>query len=305
MTHTLETTSTPWRRGPFRAPQRELTFGATYEDSSIELRAFKPRSRVFCIAGAGCTARALAAAGHEVTAVDINPLQLDYARSRAAGEPPRRGTVERLMAWGRAFAVLVGWSPRKLANFLYLSDPAEQLEYWDHRLDTRIWRLVLDTLLTPRLLGLCYSGAFIESLPRDFGKQLRHRLRRGWASHSNRHNPYAASLLLGTPLVEPGAPESPINFVCADAADFLAGSMPASFDSFALSNIGDGAPSGYLRRLRAAMEHAAAPGAVVVTRSFAEPGDNTTANWAALDRSLLWGVVEVNRIEGGRLCSIC
>jgi S-adenosylmethionine:diacylglycerol 3-amino-3-carboxypropyl transferase len=305
MTHMLETASTPWRRGPFRAPQRGLTFGTTYEDSSIELRAFNPRSRVFCIAGAGCTARALAAAGHEVTAVDINPRQLAYARSRAAGEPPQMGTVERLMALGRASAVLVGWSHRNLTDFLNLSAPAEQLEYWDHRLDTRIWHVVLDTLLTPHLLGLCYSGPFIESLPRDFGKQLRHRLRRGWASHSNRHNPYAALLLLGTPPVEPGAPKSPINFVCADAADFLEGCLPASFDAFALSNIRDGAPSSYLRRLRGAMEHAATPGAVVVTRSFAEPRDSTAANCAALDRSLLWGVVEVSRIGGGRPCSIC
>jgi S-adenosylmethionine:diacylglycerol 3-amino-3-carboxypropyl transferase len=305
MAHTLETTSTPWQRGPFRAPQRGLTFGTTYEDSSIELRAFKPLSRVFCIAGAGCTARALAAAGHDVTAVDINPVQLAYARSRAAGEPPRMGAVERLMMCGRAFGTLVGWSRRQLANFLNLSDPAEQLEYWDQRLDTRIWRVVLDALLSPHLLGLCYSGPFLESLPRDFGKQLRHRLRRGWGSHLNKHNPYAALLLLGTLPVEPGVAESPINFVCADAAEFLEVCLPENFDAFALSNIGDGAPSGYIRRLRAAMEHAAAPGAVVVTRSFAEPGDNTTANRAALDRSLLWGVVEVNRVEGGKPCSIC
>src|ERR1035441_1260427 len=174
MIRTLEPTSTPWRRGPFRARQRGLTFGTTYEDSSIELRAFKPRSRVFCIAGAGCTARALAAAGHDVTAVDINRVQLAYARSRAAGEPPRMGTVEPLMMCGRAFGALVGWSRRQLEPFLDLSDPAEQLEYWDHRLDTRTWRAALDTLLTPNLLGLCYSGPFLESLPRDFGKHLRH-----------------------------------------------------------------------------------------------------------------------------------
>ena len=114
-----------------------------------------------------------------------------------------------------------------------------------------------------------------------------------------------SSLLLGTPPLEPGAPESPINFVCADAAEFLEGCMPACFDSFALSNIGDGAPSGYLRRLRAAIQHAAAPGAVVVSRSFAEPSDDTITNWAAQDRSLLWGVIKVNRIEGGKPCSIC
>lgn len=301
---TLETEPTPWRRGPFRE-QRGLTFGSMYEDPAIELRAFNPRSRVFCIAAAGCTASTLAAAGHKVIAVDINPLQLAYAKSRATGGSLQMGRVERLMALVRKFAILVGWNRRALTDFLSLSDPAEQLDYWDHRLDTRRWRVVLDTLLSRHLLGLCYSGPFIESLPRDFGRQLRGRLRRGWASHSNRDNPYAASLLLGTPPAEPGTPETPINFVCADAAEFLEGCMPACFDSFAMSNIGDGAPLGYMRRLRAAIERAAAPEAVVVTRTFAEPSDNTITNWAAQDRSLLWGAVEVNRVEGGQPCSIC
>jgi S-adenosylmethionine:diacylglycerol 3-amino-3-carboxypropyl transferase len=70
-------TSTAWRRGPFRLRPRGPIFGQTYEDSAIELRVFKPQSRVFAIAGAGCTARALAAAGHFVTAVDINARQLE------------------------------------------------------------------------------------------------------------------------------------------------------------------------------------------------------------------------------------
>jgi S-adenosylmethionine:diacylglycerol 3-amino-3-carboxypropyl transferase len=287
-----------------------------YEDSSIELSAFKPHSRVFCIASAGCTARALAAAGHEVTAVDISPAQLAYAKSRAAGAPPQVGAVERLMAFGREFLTLAGWSRRSLEDFLTLSEPAEQLEFWDRRLDTRIWRAVVETLLTPRLLRLCYAGPFVQSLPSDFGARLRRRLRRGWSTHSNRSNPYAASLLLGAAPVEAGESASPINFVCADAAAFLEGCSPASFDAFALSNIGDGAPSGYPRRLRSAIERAAAPGAVVVTRSFSEPGRfsepghdatasrNATANWATYDRSLLWGVVEVGLTGGGNLCSI-
>jgi hypothetical protein len=65
----------------------------------------------------------------------------------------------------------------------------------------------------------------------------------------------------------------------------------------------------YQRRLRGAVERAAAPGAVLVTRSFAEPVSDTASNWAALDRSLLWGVVEVSRVDGGNAgdpqCSIC
>lgn len=301
----LETPSTPWRHGPLRARQRRLIFGRMYEDSGIELRAFKPQSRVFCIASAGCTARALAAAGHEVTAVDINPLQLAYAKSRAAGEPAQVGSAERLIAFGRKVASLSGWDQRKLTNFLNLSNPDEQLEYWDHRLDTRIWRTVVDTLLAPRLLGLCYASPFLDSLPKDFGPQLRQRLRRGWASHSNRTNPYAATLLLGTWSAEPGTAAVPIKFVCADAADYLENCSPAVFDSFALSNIGDGAPSKYLRRLHAAIEHAAAPGTVAVTRSFSEPDKNNVANWAAQDRSMLWGAVEVTRVGSDKPCSIC
>jgi S-adenosylmethionine:diacylglycerol 3-amino-3-carboxypropyl transferase len=309
MLPTPEMASTPWRHGPFKAQSHQLSFGQTYEDSGIELQTFKPRSRVFCIAGAGCTARALAAAGHHVTAVDINPLQLDYAQLRAAGGPLRIGVAERLLAFGRNLAKLAGWSRVKLADFLNLSDPGEQVEYWDRRLDTQAWRVAVDTLLSPRVLGICYASPFIESLPQDFGLRLRQRLRRTWATHSNRSNPYAASLLLGRPPIEPNAPEFLIQFVCADAADFLESSPPAAFDGFSLSNIGDGASPEYLWRLRVAIDHAAAPNAIVVARTFAEPGPNTLANRAPLDRSLLWGVVEVSRTAeicaGGKSCCTC
>ncbi|MGA3047558.1 MAG: DUF3419 family protein [Terracidiphilus sp.] len=295
----FETKSNPWRRGPFQAQPRGLIFGRTYEDPDIELRAFKPRSRIFSIAGAGCTARALAAAGHHVTGVDINPDQLAYAESRAVGEPTQKGGAERLMALGRNLATLVGWSRGKLAHFLNLSDDVEQSDYWDCWLDTPMWRATVDTLLNPRLLRLCYASPFVDALPRDFGVRLRRRLQRVWIRHAYRRNPYAAVLLLGTPPAEPGAAVFSIQFICADAADFLENS-PTEFDAFALSNIGDGAPLNYLRRLRAAIERAAAPGAMFVARTFAEPDPNTTANWAALDRSLLWGVVKVDHITAER-----
>lgn len=309
----LETDS-PWRRGPFRVRTNRIVFGQTYEDCGIELRAFRPQSRVFTIAGAGCTARALAAAGHHVTAVDIDRAQLAYAESRAACQPARAGAVERLLALGREMARLAGWSRGKLAEFLNLPDCAQQIEYWDKFLDTHLWRAAVDTLLSPRLLGLCYAGPFVASLPREFGSRLRRRLRRGWANHSNRSNPYAAALLLGAPpagpgMPEPGLPKRPIQFACADAADFLESGPPSVYDAFALSNIGDGASAEYLRRLRDAVERAAAPDAVVVSRTFAEPGSATRANWAAQDRSLLWGVVEVCPIAdfrgGGGSCCIC
>lgn len=71
-----------WRRGRLRGRGRgrpgggpELLFGRMHEDPALELALFPPRSRVVCIASAGCTAFALAAAGHEVTAVDVNPAR--------------------------------------------------------------------------------------------------------------------------------------------------------------------------------------------------------------------------------------
>ena len=171
----------------------------TLAASTPWLRAFKPRSLVFSIAGAGCTDRALAAAGHRVTAVDINPLQLGYARSRAAGGPLRIGVAERLLAFGRNSGKLAGWSRLKLADFLKLSDRAEQVEYWDRRLDSQTGHVAVDRLLAPRLLCIGYASPFVESLPRDFGPRLRQRFRRTWATHPNRSNPCAVSLLSGRP----------------------------------------------------------------------------------------------------------
>jgi S-adenosylmethionine:diacylglycerol 3-amino-3-carboxypropyl transferase len=325
MLTTLETARTPWSAGPLRTgplttgPQR-LIFGETYEDAEIELRAFAPHSRVLTIAGAGMTARTLAAAGYRVTTVDVSAPQIHYAKHRAAGGAARPGSAERLLARGRALARAAGWRRERVEEFLALEDCTEQAAYWDRWLDTPAWRAVVETLLGPRLLVLWYRSPFVRSLPREFGRLLRERLRRGWATHANRGNPYAALLLLGKtppePEPAPGLKLEPIRFVCADAAEFLESVAPASFDAFALSNIGDGATVEYMLRLHAAIRHAAAPGAAVVTRSFAEPADATRANWAARDRSLLWGVVDVaNGVDevdlsdaaqaGGASCCTC
>jgi hypothetical protein len=316
---TFEAVQTVWREGraTFGAAPRQLVFGQTYEDPRIELRAFPPKSRVFCIAGAGFTAHALAAAGHRVTAVDINAAQLDYARVLNDGDPPRAGVAERVLAAGRRWGALCGWTREKLEAFVNLESCSEQVTYWDRELDTPMWRASADTLLAPWLLRLCYRGPFVAALPPGFGARIRRRLRRGWASHGNRSNPFAALLMLGKPIGCAHAPALPIRFVCADAAEFLEGCAPGSFDAFALSNLGDGSSREYLRRLAVAMKRATSPDAAVVWRSFAEPPSEMIANsigggivnCAAADRSLLWGVVGACRVrdlrDGGLPCCIC
>jgi S-adenosylmethionine:diacylglycerol 3-amino-3-carboxypropyl transferase len=296
----LDLAVTPWRAGAFQRRSGQLMFGRMYEDPAIELALFPPRSRVFAIASAGCTARALAAAGHRVTAVDINRSQVEYAAARARGALAQTGAAERLLANGRRLLPLIGWGEMKRRAFLELADPSAQLDYWDRTLETPAWRTALDLLLSRSLLRLFYRGTFLGALPPAFDTAIRARLRRGWGLHANRSNPYAWRLLLGdAPIAEDLAPAThPIDFVCADAAEFLERSRPRSFDAFTLSNIADGASPAYIARLDAAVRRAAAPGAIAVIRTFAEPADSNAAAQAARDRALLWGGITIQRTGG-------
>jgi S-adenosylmethionine:diacylglycerol 3-amino-3-carboxypropyl transferase len=244
------------------------------------------------------------APSHEVVAVDLHPLQIAYARARFEGGPTRLGAAERLLGLGRSFARLAGWRRGLLADFLELDDPAAQIEFWRGHLDTRRFRAGFDALLSMASLRRVYAASFLDILPRRFGPVLRERLARGFASHPNRTNPYAKTLLLGGG-VEGRTPREArtIRPVCADVAGFLEREPAASFDGFALSNVLDGAPAAYERRVVDAVRRAAAPGATVVLRSFREPRAPSAANRAGEDRSMLWGIVQVRSaatFEGNR-----
>ncbi|HTO99076.1 MAG TPA: DUF3419 family protein [Myxococcales bacterium] len=291
---------TAWARGRFdaRAGRSKVLFGRMYEDASIELGAFPAGGRVLCIASAGCTAMKLAPR-HEVVAVDLNAEQLAYAARRLAGAPAIRGTAERVMGLGRAFAPLLGWRPDRVRAFLDLDDPAEQVRFWRERLDTRRFRAAFDALFSFAALRAVYAPGFLGFLPARFGAVMRGRLERCFARHPNRTNPYARALLLGELSAETAPGEaSRVRLVHSDAAAFLESEPPGSYAGFTLSNILDGADEAYRQRLLAAVKRAAAPGAVAVLRSFAEPAEPSASNRAAEDRSMLWGVVDVRPASG-------
>ena len=289
---------TPWVAGRFdrRAGPRRILFGHMYEDPAIELRAFPPGSRVFCIASAGDMALELAGS-RTVTAVDVNPVQLDYARARLAGAPAERGTAERLLDLGRTVLPLLGWRRPALETFLNMKDPAEQLDFWRRNLDTRRFRAGVDLLLSFTALRAAYASPFLEALPPRFGQVMRARMQRCFGRHPNADNPFARALLQGEFPRSGGGTPSEGELACADAVDFLELCPPASFDAFTLSNILDGATVGYRQRLLAAVQRAAAPGAVVVLRSFGEPASEMATNVAGDDRSMLWGIVDVQRVS--------
>lgn len=288
-------TETAWKWGRFdaRNATSQVLFGRMYEDASVELSVFRPRGRVFCIASAGCTAMKLAP-HHEVVAVDINPVQLAYARRRFAGDTGFSGTAERLMAFARAGAPLTGWWPSRVRTFLEFDDPLAQLLYWRRHLDTWRFRAAFDGLFSVTALGAVYARPFRELLPRQLGAVLRGRMERCFARHPNRSNPYARALLLGELGAEPPPSKAKdIRLVHADAATYLEGEPAMSFDGFTLSNVLDGANRAYGRRLFAAVKRAAKPGAMTVLRSFAEPPSALESNHAAEDRAMLWGLVDV------------
>ena len=296
--------ATPWKRGRLdeRSGPPQLLFGRMHEDWRIEAEVFRPGGRIFCIASSGCTALALAARGFRVTAVDINPAQIAYAQARAAGAPPRAGVVERRLALLRRASLWLGWRRRDLQRFLELASPAEQTAFWRQRLDTRRLRAALRCLLHPSILRFSYGRSFIDWMPRRFDRTMRDRLVRTWANHPNRENPFAWRLLLGCepPAGEPDVSDSGtvygVEFICADAAEFLESGPAGRFDGFTLSNVLDAAPAVYRERLLAVVRHAAAPGALMVLRSFGEPQNERAAEWAARDRSPLWGAVEVRPV---------
>ena len=186
-----------------------------------------------------------------------------------------------------------------IRRFLELTDPAAQLRYWHAHLDTARFKAALALAINPLALRAIYSSTFVRVLPKRFDRVIRARLERCWARHPNRSNPYAWRFFLGTDPPDYVAPTLPsgvaIELVCADAAMYLENCPPASFIGFSLSNILDGTEPAYGERLMAAVRHSAQDGAVVVLRSFMEPPPGESTEWAARDRSMLWGRLTVEK----------
>jgi S-adenosylmethionine:diacylglycerol 3-amino-3-carboxypropyl transferase len=344
----MNAAATPWQRGrlgAWRGAPR-LLFGQMYEDWTVEAEVLPAAGRVFCIASAGCTSMALAARGLTVTAVDINPAQVDYVRARLAGAPARAGAADRFFAAGRLFLPLMGLRWSRIRQFLELADPSAQIRFWRTHLDTARFRAVLAMVINPLALRTIYSKTFVRVLPPHYDRIVRARLERGFARHPNRSNPYAWRFFLGTDPPDDTAPTLPspasgggkdvpmpasgggkdvpmlasggakdaaptlpspasgggkdvqrIELVCADAAAYLESCPPAHFVGFSLSNILDGTEPAYGERLMAAVRRSAQTGAVAVLRSFMEPEPGESTDWAARDRSMLWGRLRVEKVQ--------
>ncbi|GID09954.1 DUF3419 family protein [Actinocatenispora rupis] len=290
---------TAWRAGWLTAGRgARLLFGRTYEDPAVELAAFGAPCRVLAVASAGDTAAALAAAGHRVTAIDINPVQLRYAERRLAGAAPRDGQAERLLAAGRTVLRTLApeWRPARLAPFLRLRDPDRQVAWWDGRLDGTALRLALRPL---RLAAPVVRPALAAALPPRFDDVLRDRLRDTLSRHPNADNTWLRRLLLGpgtAPLIAPVD-----RFVPGDLVAHLAAGPPDRYDAVALSNIADGAGVHFGQRLADALRHGVRRGGRVVLRSFGTtvplPADLGWRDVTGSERCPLWGVVSVGEVR--------
>jgi S-adenosylmethionine:diacylglycerol 3-amino-3-carboxypropyl transferase len=159
-----------------------------------------------------------------------------------------------------------------------------------------LFRMMFDTSIAAALAAVRLLTPLDSGLPaRGFGAVLRARLERSLARFPNAGNPYARRLFMGH-RAGGGQVENPVRFEHADAAAYLEASASASFDAFSLSNILDGATSGYAQRLRAAVRAAASREAVVVLRSFREPSTRKEEEAAAEDRAI-WGSIHRGRAQ--------
>src|SRR5712692_20076 len=229
----------PWRRSG-------LMFGRMFEDWDIEASVFPRRSKVFCIASAGCTALGLASLGHDVTAVDINPAQVALVRARLAGSDAPAGSVDRMLSRARRLGGAVGWTEATLSAFLSMKDTNEQRSFWSARLDTRRLRMALAALLSPLTLNLLYPAPLAAAVPRGFANILRRRLDRGFSTHRNCTNPYARWLLLGERSSAPTPAKSgSVTVLQADAVEYLEACPAHTFGALTLSNIIDAASAPY------------------------------------------------------------
>jgi len=281
-----------WSRLSIGSSGARLAFGQMHEDASIELECLT--GRIVCIASAGDTALALAAAdpANRVTALDVNPAQIDYVRARLAGRRRRPGWVDRAMGLGRQLA---GWSPADARAFVELADVDAQARTWRATFDTPRFRAVLAVGVTP--LGLLLAGPSARRMPLRMDRIVRDRLARGFAATPNRANPYARLLVLGVDRKQIERPPTAIELRVGDVAAYLEAVPTHSIDGFSLSNIADATSPRYQARLFRAVERAAAPGAVVILRSFAEPLTAEEARWAARDRSHIWGRIHVGPVD--------
>ncbi|MFD6953390.1 hypothetical protein A6A08_26040 [Nocardiopsis sp. TSRI0078] len=301
----------PWAAGrilalPGRGPR--LLFGRMYEDPRVEVRAFPAApARVLCIASAGDTAAALARAGHDVTAIDVNPVQLAYARARVDdGAPAVAGSAELVLTAARrtAAAVLPWWRVEALRAFLDLDDPRVQSQWWRTRLDGPGLRLLMGAALRPAgVLTAALAPGFRHVVPARFDTELRARVARVLARHPNTDNPLLAGLLAGRaprPRVGVPCPPGTVRFVLGDVAEHLESVSAGSYDAVTLSNVLDGPGPAYRRRLRAAVDRAVRPGGAAVLRSVGGTGDTAAALRAAEERCPLWGSLYVTTTGGTR-----
>lgn len=299
---TTKTSRTLWRSGDLRNSRSgsKLLFGRMFEDWTIESSLFSPGGKVFCIASAGCTTLELAARGHLVDAVDINPAQVRYLKERLSGYNYSEGAVDRYLRKARGFLSWIGPRKGEWETFLLMRDPLEQIHFWKTHLIPGLPAKLLDIALHRLVLRFFYNEKFLEILPANFGQIIRNRLERCFSIHPNRSNTFAWRLLMGSESPEQRL-HVPItivpNIYCDDALHFLESRPSGCYDGFSLSNILDGADEDYAIKLWNEVRRTARPGVVVVLRSFLEPTTESENFLASQDRAMLWGRILVSKGE--------
>ena len=268
-----------------------------YEDASIEARSV-PAGRPGLLHRLCGVHRVQAGAPPRGRGRATSIPRSSPTRSGASPESPMiRGTAERVMCFGRRLLPLAGWRPSRLRAFLDLERAPEQAAYW--RAISTPGASVRPS--TPSCRGRCSA----PSTPRLSSPVCRH------ASAASCARAWRAA----SPCIRTGRTRTRARCCSASSATSprprrQGGSVsstpkrprtsrpqPKGASTASRSRTSSTAPeNAYRARLFAAVKRAAAPGAVVVLRSFGEPPADLPTNRAPQDRAMLWGIVDVKPV---------
>ncbi len=315
-------------------------FGQVREDVGVErwlVSRHGAVGRAVVIASAGCTAISLLdLVSERLTAVDINPAQVEFVRWKVElmrrvelgkfrrelfdGRRARAnsGIVDRILATLRWLLHVGVHSRGFVEDFLRMDSVPNQARRFDAEWDTWRWRLATEVAFNPLALRAGYGGEVARALPGSLAQLVRSRVRRTLTGFPANSNGYAWQSLAGRPGAgEAGLPYfareaeyarlrarlGKLDFACADVAAWLRGQPAESIDFFGLSNVLELTGAERTRGLLREVERTARSGAVVCLRSIL-PVSATDPGW--LVGRLRWderASQEAERRDEGLVCN--
>jgi S-adenosylmethionine-diacylglycerol 3-amino-3-carboxypropyl transferase len=245
-----------------------LKFAIVREDPELETQLIERTGvkAALLVCSGGCTALTLARRfpSLAVTAFDVNPMQLEHLRQKAAASGAE---LERLNQAGE-FEALFRVLRRMVEEFVAPPDAIAGYFRGEAPFDwtrSRYWPAVFSTVFNDPLLHAMFGpDATQHAAPGSYPGYFQRAFERGLSRADGPHNPFLQHVFLGRFLAPPAYGEP---------VDVVLGSLPEvpsleRFGLFSLSNVFDWSADELAADWGARIDGAARPGAAVIIRQL-------------------------------------